>query len=53
MPQDTSKLEQEPRKAKRVWGTPRLTEHGSLKQITTITPKTAGTPDGNGSFIGG
>jgi hypothetical protein len=51
MPQDKNKLQQAPRKPKRDWVTPRLTEHGSLKQITA---KIGATPDavGGGSFTG-
>jgi hypothetical protein len=42
MSQHTSKLEQAPRKPKRAWVTPRLIEHGSLKEITA---KLGTTPD--------
>jgi hypothetical protein len=50
MRQDKNKLEQAPQKPKRDWVTPRVTEHGSLKQITAkrgVIPEAAG-----GSFIG-
>ena len=41
------------KRPKRDWVTPRLTGHGSLKEITAGPAKLAGTPDGNGgSFIG-
>ena len=51
MPQDKNKLQQAPRKPKRDWVTPRLTEHGSLKQITA---KIGVNPDigAGGSFNG-